>query len=58
MHSVIASVIIRQLSVCLVERIDVQKFKKIHQKAFKIVFNSNDGYDELLQMSNETTISG
>ena len=25
-------------------------------KAFKVVFNSDDGYDELLQMNNEITI--
>ena len=33
-----------------------KKIKKIHHKALKIVFNSDDGYDELLQMSNEITI--
>ena len=42
----------------MIKKITNIKKKKIHQKALKIVFNSNDGYDELLQMSNETTISG
>ena len=32
------------------------KIQKIHHKALKTVFNSDDGYDELLQMSNEITI--
>ena len=32
------------------------KIQKIHHKALKVVFNSDDGYDELLQMSNEITI--
>ena len=33
-----------------------QKIQKIHHKALKVVFNSDNGYDELLQMSNEITI--
>ena len=32
------------------------KIRKIHHKALKFVFNSDNGYDELLQMSNEITI--
>ena len=28
------------------------KIQKIHHKALKVVFNSDNGYDELLQMSN------
>ena len=32
------------------------KIQKIHHKALTVVFNSDDGYDELLQMSNEITI--
>ena len=32
------------------------KIQKIHRKALRIVFNSDEGYDELLQMSNEITI--
>ena len=32
------------------------KIQKIHHKALKVVFNSDDGYDELLQMSNEIII--
>ena len=32
------------------------KIQKIHHKALKVVFNSDAGYDELLQMSNEITI--
>ena len=30
--------------------------QKIHHKALKVVFSSDDGYDELLRMSNEITI--
>ena len=30
--------------------------KKIHHKALEVVFNSDPGYDELLQMSNKITI--
>ena len=32
------------------------KIQKIHHKALKVVFNSDDSYDELLHMSNETAI--
>ena len=32
------------------------KIQKIHHKPLKAVFNSDDGYEELLQMSNEITI--
>ena len=32
------------------------KIQNIHHKALKVVFNSDDGYDELLQMNNETII--
>ena len=32
------------------------KIQKIYHKALKVIFNSDDGYDELLQMSNEITI--
>ena len=32
------------------------KIQKIHHKALKVVFNSDDGYDELCQKSNEITI--
>ena len=32
------------------------KIYKIHHTALKVVFNSNNGYDELLQMSNQITI--
>ena len=32
------------------------KIQKIHPKALKVVFSSDAGYDELLQMSNEITI--
>ena len=32
------------------------KIQNIHHKALEVVFNSDDGYDELLQMSNEITI--
>ena len=32
------------------------KIKKFHHKALKVVFNSDNGCDELLQMSNEITI--
>ena len=32
------------------------KIQKIHHKALKVVFNSDDDYDELLQTSNEITI--
>ena len=32
------------------------KIQKIHHKALKVVLNSDDGYDELLQMSNEIII--
>ena len=32
------------------------KIQKIHHKALKVVFNSDDGYDELLQMINEIVI--
>ena len=32
------------------------KIPKIHHKAIKVVFNSDDGYDELFQMRNEITI--
>ena len=31
------------------------KIQKIHLKVLKVVFNSDNGYDELLQMSNEIT---
>ena len=30
--------------------------QKIHHKALKVVFNNDDGYDELLQMKNKITI--
>ena len=32
------------------------KIQKIHHKALKAIFNSDDGYDELLQISKEITI--
>ena len=32
------------------------KIQKIHHKALQVVFNSDNGYDEQLQMSNEITI--
>ena len=32
------------------------KIQKIHHKAIKVVFNSDDGYGELFQMGNEITI--
>ena len=32
------------------------KIQKIHHKALKVVLNIDDGYEELLQMSNEITI--
>ena len=32
------------------------KIRKIHHTVLKFVFNSDNGYDELLQMSNEITI--
>ena len=32
------------------------KIQKIHHKVLKVVFNNNEGYDELLQMNNEITI--
>ena len=32
------------------------KIQKIHHKALKVVFNSDSGYNELLQMSNEINI--
>ena len=32
------------------------KIQKIHHKALTVVFNSDSGYDELLQMNNEITI--
>ena len=32
------------------------KIQKMHRKPLKVVFNSDDGYDELLHMSNEITI--
>ena len=32
------------------------KIQKHHLKAIKVVFNSDDGYDELLQMNNEITM--
>ena len=32
------------------------KIQKIHHKGLKVVFNSDDGYDELFQMGNEITI--
>ena len=32
------------------------KIQKIHHKALKVVFNGDNSYDELLQMSNEITI--
>ena len=32
------------------------KIQKIHHKVLKVVFNSDNGYDELLQMSNEIII--
>ena len=32
------------------------KIQKVHHEALKVVFNSDNGYDELLQMSNEITI--
>ena len=32
------------------------KIQKIRHKALKVVFNRDNGYDELLQMSNEITI--
>ena len=34
------------------------KIQEIHHKVLRVVFNSDDGYDELLQMSNEITIHG
>ena len=32
------------------------KIQQIHHKGLKVVFNSDDGYDQLLQMSNGITI--
>ena len=32
------------------------KIQKVHHKVLKVVFNSDNSYDELLQMSNEITI--
>ena len=32
------------------------KIRKMHHKALKVVFNSDNGYDELLQMGNEITL--
>ena len=32
------------------------KIRKVHHEALKVVFNSDNGYDELLQMSNEISI--
>ena len=57
MHSLIASLITRHLSGCFADRKNQYlKIQKIHHKALKVVFNRDDGYDELLQMSNEITI--
>lgn len=44
-----------QLSVWFEGR-SIMKIETIHHKALKVVFNSGDGYDELLQTNNEMTI--
>ena len=33
------------------------KIQKVHKALLKVVFNSDDGYDELLQMSNELPLT-
>ena len=55
MHPIIANLITRQFSGCFVEGISIQKFKKINHKTLKVVFNNDDGYNKLFQMSNEIT---
>ena len=56
MHSLIANLITCQLSGFFCRKNQYLKIRKIHHKALKFVFNSDNGYDELLQMSNEITI--
>ena len=55
MLSLIASLVTHELSECFVGTIRRDN-QKNYQKALKVIFNSDDGYDELLQMNNEITI--